>query len=173
MAGTVPTPDSKPITPAPRVDWAAAGRSPVTAAVASRSVRVTSAIVSAASLSLLIVAWILRPSPDGLGTHQQLGLPPCGWIVAADMPCPTCGMTTSFSHAANGDLVSSFVAQPFGMLLALSTAVVAVVGGYTALTGSMLAPFLAGMITPRVGWIAVALLIAAWIWKIVDHRGLL
>ena len=82
-------------------------------------------------------------------------------------------MTTSFSHAANGDLVSSFVAQPFGMLLALSTAVVVVVGAYTAVTGSMLAPFLAGMISPRVGWIAVALLIMAWAWKIVDHRELL
>ena len=173
MSETVPTPESEPIPSSPRVEWEAAGRSPVSAAVATRSARITSAIVAAASLALLTVAWILRPSADGLGTHQQLGLPPCGWIVAADLPCPTCGMTTSFSHAANGDLVSSFVAQPFGMLLALSTAVVVVVGAYTAVTGSMLAPFLAGMISPRVGWIAVALLIMAWAWKIVDHRELL
>ena len=82
-------------------------------------------------------------------------------------------MTTAFSHAAHGDLVGSFLAQPMGMLVAVGAAVVAVVGTYTAVTGSMLAPFLGGMFTTRVAWITVTLLLLAWIWKIMDHRGIL
>ena len=78
-----------------------------------------------------------------------------------------------FSHAANGDLVSSFITQPMGMLLAVGAAVTVVVGTYTAVTGSMLAPFLGGMFSTRVIWILVVLLMLAWIWKIVDHRGIL
>ena len=157
----------------PRVDWAAAGRSPARAATAPPSVRITSAILAAGCLGVLIVAWFLNPSSEGLGTHQQLGLPECGWITAADIPCPSCGMTTAFSHAAHGDLVGSFLAQPMGMLVAVGAAVVAVVGTYTAVTGSMLAPFLGGMFTTRVAWITVTLLLLAWIWKIMDHRGIL
>ncbi|MAC18122.1 MAG: hypothetical protein CMJ23_00290 [Phycisphaerae bacterium] len=125
------------------------------------------------AMALLSVAWVLEPSEEGLGTHQQLGLPVCGFIASADMPCPTCGMTTAFSHAADGNLASSFAAQPLGMLLALGCAVLVLVGTYTAVTGSMLAPFLADLAGPRIGWILVVLLILAWIWKIVDHRGLL
>ena len=157
----------------PSADWAAAGRSPVAAAMASRDVRITSGILAAACLALLSVAWWLDPSSEGLGTHTQLGLSECGWITSADMPCPTCGMTTAFSHAADGDLAASFIAQPFGMILAVATGIVVVVGGFTAATGSTLAPFLAGMVGPRVGWLALVLLLLAWGWKIVDHRGLL
>ena len=143
------------------------------AAVAPPSARIVSAILAAGCLGVLIVAWFLSPSSEGLGTHQQLGLPECGWITAANLPCPTCGMTTAFSHAANGDLIGSFGAQPMGMLLAVGAAVTVVVGTYTAVTGSMLAPFLGGMFNTRVAWILVVLMLLAWIWKIIDHRGIL
>ena len=173
MSGSVSASEPQSDSPTPRVDWAAAGRSPALAAVAPASTRITSAILAAGCLAVLVVAWFLSPSSEGLGTHQQLGLPECGWITAANMPCPSCGMTTAFSHAANGDLVSSFIAQPMGMLLAVGAAVMVVVGTYTAVTGSMLAPFLGGMFTTRVAWILVLLAMLAWIWKIVDHRGIL
>ena len=140
----------------PLQDWAAAGRTATTAARASGSVRATSALAATAALAVLVVAWVLTPSAEGLGTHRQLGLPACSWITMADIPCPTCGMTTAFSHAAHGDLASSFAAQPLGMLLALGSAVVVLVGYHTALTGSMLAPFLVGRIGPRLVWLLVA-----------------
>ena len=136
-------------------------------------VRITSGILAAACLALLSVVLVARSLQRGLGTHTQLGLSECGWITAADMPCPTCGMTTAYSHAADGNLDASFLAQPFGMILAVATGIVVVVGGFTAATGSTLAPFLAGMVGPRVGWLALVLLLLAWGWKIVDHRGLL
>jgi len=141
--------------------------------VAPPSARIISAIAAAGCLGVLIVAWFLTPSSEGLGTHQQLGLSECGWITAVNLPCPSCGMTTAFSHAANGDLLSSFVTQPMGMLLAVGAAVTVVVGTYTAVTGSMLAPFLGGMFNTRVMWVLVMLLMLAWMWKIMDHRGIL
>ncbi|MBM4114113.1 MAG: DUF2752 domain-containing protein, partial [Phycisphaerae bacterium] len=81
--------------------------------------RIAAALIGAASLSLLLLASTLEPSSKGLGTHTQLGLPPCTWTIAFGIPCPSCGMTTSFAHAVRGDLLSSFVAQPMGALLAL------------------------------------------------------
>ncbi|MBT4523937.1 MAG: DUF2752 domain-containing protein, partial [Phycisphaerae bacterium] len=66
--------------------------------------------VSIASLALLSIALLLTPSADGIGTHTQLGLPACGWILAADLPCPTCGMTTAWSHTIRGELPSAFMA---------------------------------------------------------------
>ena len=134
-------------------------------------VRFASLMVALACLSVLIVAAYLRPSEQGLGTHEQLGLPACGWIVAADLPCPTCGMTTAFSHAANGDLYGSLGAQPFGALLAVFTATVVVAAGWTALSGSRLAPFMVGLFGRRIGWFVLGMFIAAWIWKICDHKG--
>ena len=128
--------------------------------------------IALAALSLLIVAAVLKPASGGLGTHQQLGLPQCGWIAAANMPCPTCGMTTAFSHATDGNLLASFRAQPMGALLALGTAIAVVAAGWSALTGSTLAAFLFGLFNARVGWLLVGFFIAAWIWKIIDHKGM-
>jgi hypothetical protein len=162
-----------PIVPSGRGDRLAEGRSPVAPMRADGSTRLTSAIIALAATGLLVVAWVLQPSADGLGTHRQLGLPACGWIASADLPCPTCGMTTAFSHAAHGDLLSSFRAQPLGMMLALGTAIVAVAGAWTACTSSMLAPFLGAMLGPRLGWTLGILLLVAWGWKILDHKGLL
>jgi len=129
-------------------------------------------LAGGAGLALLLVAAFLRPSDGGLGTHQQLGLPPCGWIVAADMPCPSCGMTTAFSHAADGNLLGSLRAQPMGALLALLTAVGVITALWTAVSGSRIAPFLVGLLNARVGWALLGFALLAWIWKIIDHKGL-
>jgi hypothetical protein len=134
--------------------------------------RVLCSGIALAALSLLIVAAVLKPAGGGLGTHEQLGLPQCGWIAAANMPCPTCGMTTAFSHAADGNLLASFRAQPMGALLALGTAIAVVAAGWSALTGSTLAVFLVGLFNARVGWLLLGFFIAAWVWKIIDHKGL-
>jgi hypothetical protein len=162
-----------PIVPSGGADRLAEGRSPASPARADGSTRLTSAIIALFATAILVVAWVLQPSEDGLGTHRQLGLPACGWIASADLPCPTCGMTTAFSHAAHGDLLSSFRSQPLGMLLAVGTAIVVLAAAWTASTGSMLAPFLAAMLGPRLGWTLGILLLLAWGWKIVDHKGVL
>jgi hypothetical protein len=57
--------------------------------------------------------------PFTQGTHTQLGLPPCNFLVISGFPCPSCGMTTSFSLLMHGDVVGSWRANGAGLLLAL------------------------------------------------------
>lgn len=161
------------VPPPPPSDWAAVGWSGATPDRATASVRLASGLVALVASAVLTIAWILVPSDAGVGTHRQLGMPPCNWIVAANMPCPTCGMTTAFSHAAHGDLPSSFQTQPMGAVLAVVTAATVLVAGWTAVTGSMLAPFVTGLFGRRMFWISVAMLLLAWGWKIMDHRDLI
>lgn len=65
----------------------------------------------------LLVAMILTPDARGHGTHQQLGLPPCTFVVLFGWRCPTCGMTTSWAHLVRGELVESLRANTGGTLL--------------------------------------------------------
>lgn len=83
-------------------------------------------IVAGASIFLLLlVARCLTPNPTGMGTHQRLGLPPCGFVVMFGMPCPSCGMTTSWSWLTRGDLIRSWQANPGGLSLGLFVGVMA------------------------------------------------
>jgi hypothetical protein len=65
---------------------------------------------------VLTIARVLSPSPNGIGTHRQLGLPPCFFHQWTGLPCPTCGMTTSFAHTVRLHFYEAFITQPFGML---------------------------------------------------------
>lgn len=67
----------------------------------------------------LIVASRLTPNSAGMGTHQQLGLPPCTIVMFFDMRCPSCGMTTSWALATHGRLLAAAQANSGGLLLAM------------------------------------------------------
>lgn len=69
-------------------------------------------------VALFAVAWSLRPAASGLGTHQQLGLPPCSTRQLFGIRCPMCGMTTSWSHVAHGNLLAAARVNVGGFLLA-------------------------------------------------------
>jgi len=98
------------------------------------STRGVAAVVLLAAGAVLGLAMWLTPDPSGVGTHRQLGLPGCTMILASGYPCPTCGMTTAFSHAVRGRFIRSFHAQPAGFLLAVSTFLVALAAGSTLVT---------------------------------------
>ncbi|HLJ12412.1 MAG TPA: DUF2752 domain-containing protein [Planctomycetaceae bacterium] len=66
-----------------------------------------------------VLAFALRPDPRGFGTHQSLGLPPCTFRALFGIPCPSCGMTTSFSHFIHGNLRQALRANAAGVLLAI------------------------------------------------------
>ncbi len=70
-------------------------------------------------------AW-LQPDARGFGTHQQLGLPPCMFEAYTHVPCPGCGLTTSFAHMAHGHVLQAFGAHLMGPFLFLLTLGVAV-----------------------------------------------
>lgn len=109
---------------------------------------------------------LFKPDPEGHGTHTQLGLPSCGWVVAFDTPCPTCGMTTAVAHASRGDLVASFVTQPAGACFALLAAACFWAGMHVAVFGCRLERFAGSALSPRSLWIAAGVAVAAWVYKI-------
>ena len=128
--------------------------------------RVAAGVVAAACPALLALAAWLTPAAEGHGTHEQLGLPPCGWLVVTGHPCPTCGMTTAFALAAEGDLAGSFHAQPFGLVLALGTAAGFWISLHVAVTGSRAGRLAAKLLQPRVLWLAAGAWGAGWAYKI-------
>jgi hypothetical protein len=84
--------------------------------------RVTWFVLFAVPLAVVITAAMLTPSPSGHGTHTQLGLPPCGFLVFTGYPCPGCGLTTAFAHMVRLQLLGAWHANPFGIVLFTVTA---------------------------------------------------
>ena len=111
-----------------------------------------------------LAAW-LPPSASGFGTHTRLGLPPCAWPAVVGGPCPTCGMTTAFSYAAHGRFISSFLAQPFGFVLAVAAAAGFWAALHIAATGSTVGRIYGKLLRPRVLWTLAGLALVAWAYK--------
>ena len=65
------------------------------------------------------LAMSLDPDPRGFGTHQRLGLPPCTTRALFGIPCPSCGMTTSFANFVRGRFLQAARANTSGLLLAV------------------------------------------------------
>lgn len=162
---------SIPTTSPPRAISRATTAALVTHAASTATRRVLAALVALGCCVVLGTAAWLTPSPTGEGTHTQMGLPNCGWISMMDMPCPTCGMTTAFAHAANGHFRQSFLAQPMGFLLVLATAMTLLVCVHTLITGSRLPRVFLRLWGVRSGWLLAGLIVAAWAFKIASHKG--
>lgn len=124
-----------------------------------------------AAIAILAVAFFLQPSEEGIGTHRQLGLPTCGWIVAADLPCPTCGMTTAWSYTVRGEIPTAFNTQPMGMILAFIAMGIAIGGIFVAITGYSFAPLFFTFPPSKLFIIGIILAGAAWGYKILLHKG--
>ena len=120
-------------------------------------------------LGLLITAARLTPNPDGLGTHREMGLAQCAFLERTGLPCPSCGMTTSFAWFARGNLLASIYVQPMGAMLAALAGMMVWAGAYIAITARPVHRLLSAM-RPR--YYAVPLLVLAvlaWAWKIYIH----
>jgi Protein of unknown function (DUF2752) len=129
-------------------------------------------VVAGSSIALLLIARLLRPSVDGVGTHRQLGLPPCAFLHFTSVPCPSCGLTTSVAHAARLHFYESVITQPFGLVVFIS----AVLG----------IPLSIYFIYRHVPWsnlnrlrsrnlviyLMIALFILSWLYKIAAMKGL-
>ncbi len=57
------------------------------------------------------------PDPRGFGTHEQFGMPSCGFPADYGIPCPTCGVTTAFAYSARLQILESLHTQLFGTFL--------------------------------------------------------
>lgn len=89
-------------------------------------------------VAILATAAQLTPPTSGFGAHTQLGLSPCSFPMLFGVPCPTCGMTTSFTHFVRGDVFASFHAQPAGLGLAIAILLAGIGSMAILLTGRMI-----------------------------------
>ena len=85
--------------------------------------------------TLWLIAVRLQPSEQGLGTHQQLGLPPCSMRILWGIRCPACGMTTSWAHMADGQWVAACQANLAGVFLGLLAMVGGPMAAWSAISG--------------------------------------
>lgn len=115
-----------------------------------------------AFMLILGIARMLKPDPSGHGTHQALGLPPCLFFAGTGLPCPSCGLTTSFSHLVRLQWSQAFQANPLGPVLFLLFALVAIFSLLEFFGGSTpLRKLLNGQGT---GWIYGGVVIYLTVW---------
>ena len=142
------------------------GKRPPEIRAIPRHQRVLLAVLGVVLAGLLVLARLLTPSPTDMGTHQELGLPPCSFRVLFGLPCPTCGMTTAWAHLVRGELLAAVRANCGGLLLGVLAALAVpwslVSAGRGRWTGW----------TPHeatAGWTAAGLLILIllqWAWRL-------
>jgi hypothetical protein len=80
-------------------------------------------VVLILGMPALGLPFFLRPNPSLVNTHTQLLLPPCYFLKLAHIPCPTCGMTTSFAYLAHGKIALATLAHPLGILIYMYLAI--------------------------------------------------
>lgn len=123
-------------------------------------------LVGLTIVGLLVTAFFLEPSPKGYGTHQGLGLPPCSFKELWGVPCPSCGMTTSWAHMTKLQVTSSFAANPGGALLALTGMLVGPWLVMTAIKGDWYIGVPQNWVIITVGSSLLVVIIVNWIWQV-------
>ncbi len=118
-------------------------------------------------LSLLATARRLEPAEQGYGTHQQLGLPPCVSQALWGVPCPACGMTTSWALATRGQWTLAVQANAGGFLLALIALAVILISCYWLAIGKAFPGDRASLILGVSILVALAVATAQWSWRLL------
>jgi hypothetical protein len=78
-------------------------------------------------------------------------------------------MTTSFAHAANGDLLRAFAVQPMGTVLALLAAALVWISGYALIFAVPLAPVGRLLSGPKVITALLVFAGGAWAWTLTSR----
>jgi hypothetical protein len=132
--------------------------------------RVVAAIIGIVTLMPLCVASRLTPNPNGVGTHTQIrGLTACPFEARYGIPCPSCGMTTSFAYFSRGNIVASFYIQPMGCVLAALSIMVFWFCLYLAISGRAVHRQFDRLPMNLLGFYFISFGLGAWAWKIIIH----
>jgi hypothetical protein len=122
-------------------------------------------VLSAVAVIALLV--MIQPDARGHGTHEQLGMPACGWVLQYGRPCPTCGVTTAASHLVHLRPFDALRVQPFGTGFALAGLWIAGVAALCLLRGRSFADYMLRLPVARILVIGLLLLLVSWAY--VDH----
>jgi hypothetical protein len=123
-------------------------------------------LVAAGAGAVLWIARALEPDARGHGTHEQLGLPPCGFLELTGIPCPGCGLTTAFAHLARADVVAAFEANPGALPLFAVTLFAVPFAAAGAVTARRFEPVVVNRTTSRVAILVVAALVLGWVLRV-------
>jgi hypothetical protein len=128
--------------------------------------RLVHACAAGGLLLALFLSFMLHPDPRGLGTHEQVFLPPCNFYSLTGLPCPFCGTTTAFTHMAQGELREAFFAQPLGAIgFVLCVVFVPIMIG-AAISGKNAIGALTRLPWNKLSWILGACVLASWLFKL-------
>ncbi len=119
--------------------------------------------------TMLGIGLYVNPSPNGLATHTQLGLPPCGFYTEYGWPCPTCGYTTAVAHVAHGQWLTALVTQPGGAMVGFLAVASVILGALGLTTGKWYGPsfFWFAWNWRKILISSVLIILAAWGYKIL------
>ena len=130
--------------------------------------RIVLVVIGMALITLLFTARQLTPSEYGFGTHQQLGLPPCGMMMAFGLPCPSCGMTTSWALLMRGNIIQAAYTNMGGTLLGILAMVLGPWAVITGIRGRWLFLPPEYRITIGVGVLIVLVTFAQWVYRLTN-----
>jgi len=123
--------------------------------------------VPAVSTSAILLGRMMTPSPTGVGTHQQFGLPACLMLTLTGIPCPSCGLTTSFSHAAHLEFSQAVQVQPFGLLVFFLAVASIPISILIMTRHKPFSDLLFSRSANRIMYWLLSLYIVSWIYKII------
>ena len=137
-----------------------------TAQQAGVDYRIWAAVIGLLCLAVLLAAGFVTPNENGIGSHQQLDLPVCGFYERTGYPCPTCGMTTAFAYMVRGHVLRSFIVQPAGAIAALICIFITIGATYVLISGYWPGKyiFLIGLHWQRLTLLIVAVILISWAW---------
>ena len=98
---------------------------------ASAHQRRTAAIVFVVLFGIFVFFWLAATGRIDISNFFD----PCGFKQRYDLPCPTCGITTSAITFARGQMFKAFYIQPAGALLCCVMVVSAVLAFFIAVSG--------------------------------------
>ena len=135
-------------------------------------------VAGAILMTLLGIAATLTPNPAGFGTHRQIrlpilgtdpggGLPACTFKVLFDRPCPSCGMTTSWSWLMHGNLWAAAQANIAGLLLGLCALTTGPWMFVSALRGRWWLGFPSDRMIVIVGLALIMMTIGHWVFRLI------
>jgi hypothetical protein len=118
------------------------------------------------SLGVLVLARLLTPHRSGLGTHMQLGIPPCAFLKLTTFPCPSCGLTTAFAHMARFDFVAAEHSHALAGPLFALTVIACVISLPACVRAWPIADTLRGLRVTRLAVIIGAAAMLAWVVRV-------
>ena len=129
--------------------------------------RIFLGVISLLCLVLISIGLILKLDPSGLGTHTQLGLPPCEFLLSTGKPCITCGATTAFVLCAHGRIFEGFKTHPFGAFVFFACIFIAFSCIKALVTGNSLLLKVAILPWGSIIIFIIAFALLSWIYKLL------